>query len=112
MPKIHYLAMALSLLGLVAIIQLIRRGLFRERYALIWLFSGLVSVAVCASPGLLEAVCRTLDVTVPLNLLLFLAVLFLAAVCMMLSIVVSKQAMRIEILAKEIGLLKNDTHNV
>lgn len=108
MPAIMYIALGLSVVGLICVLQLIRSGRLRERYALIWLFCGVVTVITCASPGLVEYLCHLLGVAVPLNLMLFVAVVFLAGMCMMLSIVVSKQALRIEWLAKELALMKHE----
>jgi hypothetical protein len=108
MPFINYFAALCSLVGLLVILGLIRRGLLREKYALLWLFCGFATVAVCLTPGLVEHICRVLDVTVPLNFLLFLSVMFLASVGLMLTVVVSRQTQLLETLAKEVALLKEE----
>lgn len=111
MPVINSIAIFLSLGAFLLVFHFVQKGYFRERYALIWLISGVLAVGITASPGLMRWVCYWLDVEVVLNLLLFLAVIFLASISMMLTAVVSRQAVKIEILAKEMALLHKVGHS-
>ena len=55
MDIVKVLAVSGSAAVLLAVLELIRRGRLKERYALLWLFSVIVMLMLSASRGLLEA---------------------------------------------------------
>ncbi|NLI18826.1 MAG: DUF2304 domain-containing protein [Actinomycetales bacterium] len=86
--------------------RLLRAGKLREKYAALWALIGTAIVVLSVAPGLLESVSRVLGVQIPSNLLFFLAILLLLAVCLHLSLEISKLEDETRILAEEVAILR------
>jgi hypothetical protein len=63
--------------GLIVIVELIRRGQLKERYALLWLFAGIILLIFSLSRGLLEYVAALVGIYYPPSLLFLPAYLTL-----------------------------------
>ena len=94
---------------LVAVLELLRRGILRERFAALWLGLGVLLVLVAAFPGLLRRVASALGFEIPSNLLFFAAIMFLLIVTVQLSYEVSRLEARTRRLAEELALLGTAT---
>src|SRR5919201_1902991 len=82
-----------SLLLLFVVIELIRSRRLRERYALLWLLTGLVLLALSAWRGGLNTIAGWFGVqTYPPAVLFAVALLFVLAVLLHYSTVISKLA--------------------
>lgn len=97
------LAGALLLLGFV--VELLRRGILRERFAALWLAVGLLLGLVALFPQVLGSLARAFGFEVPSNLLFFTAILFLLLVAVQLSHEVSRLEARTRRLAEDLALL-------
>jgi len=106
MPKINLIGIIICFFGIIYIVRLIQKGDLKERYALAWLGSALGAIVCAISIDSVEYIAHKINVAVPLNLLLFVAILFLAGISLVLSVAISTQTKRIEILAKEVSLLQ------
>lgn len=94
-------------LGVVLLLfRLLRAGKLREKYAALWVLIGTAIVVLSVGPGLLETVARIVGVQVPSNLLFFLAIFLLLAVCLHLSLEISKLEDETRILAEEVSILR------
>jgi len=105
--RIHLLAFAGGLISLSVIVVMLRRNM-KEKYAVLWLLIGASMLILAIWPPLLDDASRTVGVKSGPNLLLFVAVLVLVAVCVQLSWEVSRLEDRSRALAEEIGLLRFD----
>lgn len=63
-----------AVLALVAIVELMRRGTLRERHAVWWFVGGVLSLIIAVFPQTLTWAARTLGVSVPTNLVFFIAI--------------------------------------
>ena len=100
-------ATAASLLLLLVVFELIRSRRLRERYALLWVLTGFVLLALSAWRGGLNVIAGWLGVqTYPPAVLFAVALLFVLAVLLHYSTVVSKLADQNVILAQRIALLE------
>jgi hypothetical protein len=99
---------ALAALVLLAIVlELIRRRRLRERYALLWLLTGLVLLGFSVWRDGLNTVAGWFGVTgYPPAVLFAIATLFVIVVLLHYSTVISKLADRNTILAQRIALLE------
>lgn len=88
-----------------AIVELLRRRRLREKYAALWLLTGLLVVALALFPGGLNGTARFLGIASGASLILFLSVVFLLAIAMHLSWEVSQLEEETRSLAEEITLL-------
>jgi Uncharacterized conserved protein (DUF2304) len=99
---------ALAALVLLAIVlELIRRRRLRERYALLWLLTGLVMLALSLWRDGLNTIAGWFGVTeYPPAVLFAAATLFIIVVLLHYSTVISKLADRNTILAQRLALLE------
>lgn len=106
----------LGLIGALTVllftIEMLRRGILREKYAALWLVVGLFLLVLSLFPALLTAVSRILGVQVPVNLLFFLAALTLLVVSVQLSYEISRSENRIGRLAEELVLLRREVEEM
>lgn len=101
------LAVAASVLTFVFVFMLLRRGVLREKYAVLWLMVSGVALVFAIIPGALRWVSDLLGIETPSNLLFFITVVLLVLVSVQLSYELSRHEMRIRRLAEEIALLND-----
>ena len=94
--------------GLIVIVELIRRGQLKERYALLWLFAGIILLVFSLSRGLLEYVASLVGIYYPPSLLFLLAFLFLLLITLHFSSVISGLSEKNKQLAQELALLRQE----
>jgi cell division protein FtsW (lipid II flippase) len=100
-------ATAVSLLLLGVVVHLIRSRRLRERYALLWLLTGLVLLALSAWRGGLNTIAGWLGVTgYPPAVLFATATLFILAVLLHYSTVISRLSDQNSLLAQRLALLE------
>ena len=96
-----------SILLLLIVFELIRSRRLRERYALLWLLTGLVLLALSLWRGGLNTIAGWVGVTgYPPAVLFAVATLFILAVLLHYSTVISKLADQNVILAQKLALLE------
>lgn len=100
------LLMSGSMLALV--IWLIRGGRLREKYALLWLFTGVLVIAMAASRRVLETLAIAIGISYPPSLLFLLGLLFLLLVNIGYAVSLSRLSQSNHKLAQEIALLKRE----
>lgn len=106
MDIVKVLAIAGSATLLVLVFELIRRGRLKERYALLWLFSGLVLLILSLSRSLLEYFSRLVGIFYPPSLLFLIAFIFLLLITLHFSAVISGLSEQNKRLAQEVALLR------
>lgn len=99
-------AIIVSALFTVAVVDFIRRNRLKERYALLWLAAGVAMIVLSAWGDLLVVVTRVLGFEVPSNGLFTVVLFFLILIVFHFSIAVSTESERTKRLAQEIALLK------
>jgi hypothetical protein len=105
--KVSIAASLASLLLLLVVFELIRSRRLRERYALLWLVTGLVLLALSLWRGGLNTIAGWVGVeTYPPAVLFAVALLFVLAVLLHYSTVISKLADQNVILAQRVALLE------
>ncbi len=102
------LAIATSLITLIFIIVLLRRGSLKEKYAVLWLAVASVALILAVFPGLLRWITASLGVEIPANLLFFVTIVVLVLVAVQLSYELSKHEAQIRRLAEEVALQQEE----
>lgn len=102
------LAIVTSIVTLVFIIDLLRRGVLKEKYAVLWLSVAGIALILSIFPGLLEWVTARLGFEVPSNFLFFCTIVVLVLVSVQLSYELSKHEAKIRRLAEEVALQQED----
>ena len=98
-----------SVLLIVVIIELIRSGRLRERYALLWLLTGLVLLVLSVWRDGLNTIAGWAGVTgYPPAVLFALGLLFVIVVLLHYSTVISKLSDQNTILAQRVALLESE----
>ena len=106
--KITIAATIASLVLLLVVFELIRSRRLRERYALLWLLTGVVLLVLSAWRGGLNTIARWVGVeTYPPAILFAVASLFILAVLLHYSTVISKLSDQNSILAQRLALLES-----
>jgi hypothetical protein len=105
--RISIVATAVSVVMLLVVFELIRSRRLRERYALLWLATGLVLVVLSAWRDGLNTIARWLGVrSYPPAVLFAVGLLFVIVVLLHYSTVISRLADQNTILAQRLALLE------
>lgn len=102
--RVALLIMSLVLLGLV--LELVRRGMLKERYALLWLATSLFGLVLGIFPGLIVKLSQLLHFQF-VTVLLALTFLFTLGLVLSFSVVISRLSERNRELTQEVALLEN-----
>ena len=106
--RISIAATAVSVILLLVVFELIRSRRLRERYALLWLATGFVLVALSAWRGGLNTIAGWLGVRgYPPAVLFAVGLLFVILVLLHYSTVISRLADQNTILAQRLALLES-----
>jgi hypothetical protein len=106
--RISIAATVVSVVLLLVVFELIRSRRLRERYALLWLATGVVLVALAAWRGGLNTIARWLGVsTYPPAVLFAVGLLFVILVLLHYSTVISRLSDQNTILAQRLALLES-----
>lgn len=104
----YVLGVAAALATVIFIVELLRRGILRERFAALWLLVSAALLIVAIFPELLEWLARVLGFALPANLLFLIAAVLLLLVSVQLSYEVSRVEGRTRRLAEEIALIRRE----
>lgn len=106
------LGLAAAILTTVFVVELLRRGILREKFAVLWLVVSAAVIVMAIFPRVVAWLADALGVQVPANLLFFLTIVLLLLVSVQLSYEVSRLEARTRRLAEEIALLHEDVRRL
>lgn len=106
MSIIEILATIGSLAIFISVIDLIRRGVLKERYSLLWLLASIVLISLSVSRNTLHFLAKLTGIFYPPSLLFIIAFAFLLLINLHFSVVISGLFEKNKRLAQEIGILK------
>jgi hypothetical protein len=106
------LAGVAALVTFVFVFSLLRRGVLREKYAVLWLLFSGAALFFAVVPPALYWVTNLLGVQTPANLLFFVTIVLLVLVSVQLSYELSRHEARIRRLAEEVALLDQQIKNM
>ena len=101
----NILAAVAALLVFVFILWLLRRGVLKEKYAVLWLLVAVAAAFFALVPGAARWLADLVGVEVPSNLLFFVSLVLLIFVSVQLSYELSRSDAKIRRLADEAALL-------
>jgi hypothetical protein len=105
-------AIAGSIMLLIMVVELIRRGRLKERYSLLWLLAGMVVMVFSLSRGLLEYVSHLFGIFYPPSFLFLIAFFFLLLITLHFSVVISGLSEKNKRLAQEVAMLREALEDV
>jgi hypothetical protein len=104
--KIQLVSIAVTA-GLFGVIfELLRRKRLMERYALLWLFSSAILLALALWRGLLETIAAAIGIYYAPSALFVIAFGFILVLLLHFSLVISRMADQNKVLAQRLGLLQ------
>jgi hypothetical protein len=104
--RVQIVAIVGALGLLVTILELVRQRRLLERYALLWLFSGVVMLALALWRGALEKLASLVGIADPPNALFFVALGFVLLLLLHFSVAVSRLTDQTKVLAQRLALLE------
>jgi hypothetical protein len=110
--RIQVLAIIASGILLFVVLELVRRRRLMERYALLWLLSGIVLLILSTFRGLLEDAARVTGIEYPPSALFFIAFAFVLLLLLHFSVAVSRLADQSKVLAQRLALLEKRVRDV
>jgi hypothetical protein len=93
-----------SLTLLLIVLELVRRRRLFERYAILWLLSAIVLIAMAVWSGLLELASNTLGIAYPPTTLFVIALGFVLVLLLHFSVAVSRLSDQSKVLAQRLAL--------
>ena len=108
--RIQILAIVASGALLLLVLEMVRRKAFLERYALLWLLSAIVMLALSIWGGALEQLAQLIGIAYPPNALFLVAFGFVLILLLHFSLAVSKLSDQTKILAQRLALVERQQH--
>ena len=105
-PRVQIVALATTGLLLIGVLELVRRRKLLERYALLWLFSAAVLLALAAWTGLLDWVAEVVGISYAPSALFVIAFGFILLLLLHFSIATSRLSDQTKVLAQRLALLE------
>ena len=104
--RIQILAVVASGLLFLVVLELVRRRRLLERYALLWLLSAWVLLALAIWQGLLSDLARVIGIIYPPNALFLIAFGFVLVLLLHFSLAVSRLTDQTKVLAQRLAILE------
>jgi hypothetical protein len=104
-PRQTLFAAVTTTLAMLFIIDLVRRRRLAEEYSWLWLLTGAAMILLVASDRLLLALGALIGAATPIITLLIFAVLFLFAIAVHYSLIISRLSEQVKALAQELAIM-------
>jgi hypothetical protein len=108
--RIQLVSIVAAVLVLGVIFELVRRRRLMERYALVWLGSGLILLGLAIWRGALTKLANALGVAYPPNALFLIAFGFVLLLLLHFSLAVSRLSDQSKVLAQKLAMLEARVH--
>lgn len=105
-------AVIASVIALLFVLELVRRRRLREEYSLLWLGTAIVMLVVGVWRDLLHGLAGAVGIIYPPNLLFLLAALFLLAIQLYFSTVITKLTQENKEIAQQVALLRYEVESL
>ena len=106
MQLVQIIAVIFSVSLLIGIVDLIRRGMLKEQYALLWLASAVILLILSVWRGLLDKIALAMGIAYPPSFLFLVAFLFLLLIVLHFSVIISDFSEKNKRLSQEVAILK------
>ena len=103
--RVQVIAIAVSVVLLMSVLELVRRRKLVEEYSLLWILGSIAILALSVWRGMLDIAARELGIFYPPSLLLMLVTVIVFVGLLSFSVVLSRQRKQIERLMEETAIL-------
>ena len=104
-PRLQLVIAVAAIVAILYIGNLVRVRRLELKYALIWFLVGILLLIFDLFPGLLPIMSMALGITLPINMLTFLGLVFVLMIIFSQTIVISNLTRKSKRLTQEVGLL-------
>lgn len=104
-PRLQLVIAVAAIVAILYIGNLVRIRRLELKYALIWFLVGILLLIFDLFPGLLPIMSMALGITLPINMLTFLGLVFVLMIIFSQTIVISNLTRKSKRLTQEVGLL-------
>jgi hypothetical protein len=112
MQIVQILSIILSIFIVLIVIESIRRGMLKEKYALFWLFTSLTILTLSVWRELLHILAHAFGFYYPPSFLFLVGLGFLHLIALHFSILFSRISEKNKKLAQELGLMKEELKKI
>lgn len=106
--KAQIIISIIIILGIVYIINMVRKKALELRYSLTWLGVGICILILTFFPQIMNKISAIMGIASPMNMLFFLGFCFSLTIIFSLTISASKMSIQIKDLTQEIALYKKE----
>ena len=106
--KAQIIISIIIILGIVYIINMVRKKALELRYSLTWLGVGIYILILTLFPQIMNKISAIMGIASPMNMLFFLGFCFSLTIIFSLTISASKMSIQIKDLTQEIALYKKE----
>ena len=106
--RAHFVVAMVALVAIVFVVRLLRAGVLRTRFAMLWAVVGAGLVGLAAFPWLLDWTAERLGFYYPPAVFALASIAFLVLLSVQFSWEISRLEERTRVLAEEIALLRNE----
>ena len=111
-PRMQVVAILAALGLLVIVLEMVRRRRLMERYALLWMFSAVVILALAVWQGALNRLAELMGIYSAPNALFFIAVGFVLLLLLHFSAAMSRLADQSKVLAQRQAILEQQVREL
>ena len=111
-PRMQALAILAAVFLLVIVLEMVRRRRLMERYALLWMFSALVILALAVWQGALNRLAELMGIYSAPNALFFIAVGFVLLLLLHFSAAMSRLSDQSKVLAQRQAILEQQVREL
>ena len=104
-PRLQLVIAVAAIVAILYIGNLVRVRRLELKYALIWFLVGILLLIFDLFPGLLPIMSTALGITLPINMLTFLGLVFVLMIIFSQTIAISNLTRKSKRLTQEVGLL-------
>lgn len=105
--KPRFLALIISVVLVILIIELVRRRKLREEYSWLWLSLSAMMFVLALWPGLLDLITDLIGAVLSTSTLFFFALIFLILINIQFSVEISSLRNQVKNLAQQLGILES-----
>lgn len=106
--KLQIIIVVLVLLLLFALFKLVKDKKLELKYALVWIFVGIVILVMACFPVLMDYMAGFLGINSPPNMLFFLGFCLLSIILLSLTVAMSSTSVKVKKLAQRNALLEEE----
>jgi len=108
MNKVNIIAIILSILFLLFVINLVRKKRLQESYSLIWIILGIIFIIIASNFKLVDSLSALIGIYYSPMFLGYVLIFFIILICIHFSISLSKRSTQTKNIIQETALLKNE----